>query len=131
MDVGGSQMNSRDIPSEEDFARARAVMSERDRGLSDVRARLLERFRDQGLHEIFVLFSPASGTFVARLFFRTNKQVAEAAITGLAAQIESAVVDELENVGRGIRSTLKIVSEYDSHENVVANFEGDYFLRLK
>lgn len=124
-------MNNRHIPSEEDIARARAAMRERDRGLSGVRSKLLERFRDQGLHEAFVLFSPASNTFFARLFFRTNKQVADAAVTGLAAQMESAVYEELEIAGRGTRSVLNVIVEYDSHQNVVENFEGDYFLRLR
>jgi hypothetical protein len=124
-------MREENIPSEEDFDRAREAMRDRDRGLSEVRSRLLERFRDCGLHEAFVQFSPAGQTFVAHLFFRQNHQVDEASRSGLSARIRSAVAEELEKAGRGSRDSLRISFEFDSHENVEAHFEGNYYLRLR
>jgi len=119
------------IPSEEDFARADALELERDKGLSDVRDRLLEQFRDKGVHELFVFFSPDTETFGAYVFFLKNDQVEDAKKSGLSSQIEEAIRNELENVGRGDRDLLKLNVEFDSHENVEKNYGGDYFDRLR
>ncbi len=124
-------MKQNNIPSEEDFARARAAMRNRDRGLSDVRSRILGRFQNAGLHEAFVSFSPANNTFVAHLFYRRNDQIKEADESGLTSRIKDAVVEELESVGRGNRDAINVDFEFDSHENVEANYEGDYYLRLR
>ena len=124
-------MSNNNIPSDDDFARARAAMRERDRGLSDVRSKLLGRFRHDGLHEAFILYSPADEIFVAHLFFLHDDQIKEAEESGLASQIKQAVIEELESVGRGNRDALKVEFGFDSHDNVEANFEGDYFLRLR
>lgn len=124
-------MNSNNIPNPEDFARARAAMKENDRGLDEVRERICHRFREAGLHEAFVLFSPKKNLFVAYLFYQRNEQVEAAEKSGLSLGIKQAVIEELENVGRGNRDALKVDFEFDSHENVEASFEGDYYLRLR
>lgn len=124
-------MNKNSIPSEEDFARARAAMRQRDQGLSDVRSNILRRFREDGLHEAFIFYSSASNLFVVHLFFLRNEQIEEADKSGLASRIKQTVVEELEKAGRGNRNTIKVDFEFDSHENVEANFEGDYYLRLR
>ena len=36
----------------------------------------------------------------------------------------------LERAGRGKRPDISVAFEFDSDENVTANFEGDYFLRF-
>nr|VFK06722.1 MAG: hypothetical protein BECKLPF1236B_GA0070989_100216 [Candidatus Kentron sp. LPFa] len=121
---------SNNILSEEDFARARAAMRERDQGLSEVRTKILERFQGEGLHEAFILYSPANVLFVAYLFYLCNDQIKKADESGLASRIKQAVIEELGCVGRGNRDTIKIDFEFDSHENVEANFEGNYYNRL-
>lgn len=124
-------MSSRNIPSEEDFARARAAMRENDRGLSAVRERILERFRNSGVHEAFIFYSAQGDLFMAHIFYDHDRQIEESRNSGLSFRIEAAIRGELENVGRGARDTLKIDVTFDSHENVVANYEGDYYLRLR
>lgn len=131
MDVGSYKMNPKHIPSEEDFARARAAMRDRDRGLSEVRSRVLERFKSRGLHEAFVIFSPSKELFVAHLFYRLNSQIQEAGKSGLSDDIQRDILDELARVGRGNRETMNVQFEWDSDENVKTNFEGDYYLRLR
>jgi hypothetical protein len=106
-------------------------MKERDRGLSEVGAKVLELFRREGLHEAFLFFSPASETFFAKLFYRLNAQVSEARESGLSDRIKQSLLVELERVGRGSRDALKVNFEFDSHENVERQFEGDYYLRLR
>jgi hypothetical protein len=55
----------------------------------------------------------------------------EAEKSGLASKIKEAVYEEMEKVGRGPREAIRIDFEFDSHENVVRDYEGDYFLRLR
>ncbi len=131
MDMGSGQMTYNKIPSEEEFARAEALEEERDKGLSEVRDKLLEQFKDKGVHEVFMFFSPDTETFGAYVFYLTDKLIDEAKKSGLASQIEEAVYEELENVGRGDRNSLKLDVEFDSHENVENNYDGDYYDRLR
>jgi hypothetical protein len=129
MDMGGRAM-SKNIPSEEDFARASAAMKRRSRGLSDVREKILERFKRSGeVHEFFVLDS-SERSFRAYVFYPQDKDIQEAEKSGLEARIKDAVFNELENVGRGERNTVEVEFEFDSHENVERQFEGNYYNRL-
>jgi hypothetical protein len=131
MDMGGNKMKKNDIPSEQDFARAIAADEERNRGLSEVRSQILSLFQRDGLHEAFVFYSPLNDSYGVYLFFLRNDQIKEADKSGLASQIKQAVLEALESVGRGNRETITVDFEFDSHENVEANFEGDYYLRLR
>ena len=131
MDMGGCEMSKNNIPSEEDFRRAEIADRERHRGLSEVRDYILNRFSKDGVHETFILFSPEKDTFGAFVFYRWDRQIEEAEESGLASQIKDVVFDELENVGRGNRNTIRVDFEFDSHENVEQNYEGDYYNRLR
>ncbi|MFZ5637840.1 MAG: hypothetical protein ACOY82_14760 [Pseudomonadota bacterium] len=124
-------MTEKNIPSNEDFARAKAAMKKRDQGLSEVRSQVLNQFEARGVHELFVFFSPASNCFGAYVFYDLNAQIDEAKRSGLSEEIETAVLDALERVGRGRRSDLSVNFEFDSHENVEKNYGGDYYDRLR
>jgi len=106
-------------------------MQESDRGLSEVRSQVLERFQPSGLHELFLFYSPKNDLFVAYVFFRRSNQIRESEASGLATLIKCHIVEKLASAGRGNCDTIKIQVELDSHENVEANFDGDYFLRLR
>ena len=131
MDMGSDKMNSNNIPSEEDFRRAEAADAEQHRGLSDVRDQMLHRFKKDEVYELFMFYSEEIDTFGALVFYRWDKQIAEAEKSGLASQIKDAVFEELENVGRGSRDTIRVDFEFDSHENVEKYYGGNYFLRLR
>lgn len=124
-------MSTNNIPTDEDFKRAEAADAERNRGLSDVSSHILRCFGGNDVHQVFMFYSPRIEAFGAFVFFRTNKQIEAAKKSGLCEQIKQAVIEELERVGRGTRDTMKVDFEFDSHENVEANFEGDYYLRLR
>lgn len=124
-------MTRKQFPSEEDLARARAAMQDRDRGLSEVCSQIVGRFQSSGLHEVFLLYSPANDVFVAHIFYCRTNQIQESEASGLASQIRREIVEELVRIGRGSRETIKVQFELDSHENVEANFGGNYFLRLR
>lgn len=128
--MGGRKMSQNNIPSKEDFARAKAAIRKSDRGLSEVRERILSRFNNKGVHEIFLFYSPKTDTFGTYVFYSTERQIEEAAKTGLSDEVKNTVLEELEKVGRGCRGTIKVEFEFDSHENVERNYEGDYYKRL-
>ncbi len=123
-------MSNRNVPTDADFARARAAMQHRDRGLSEVRSTILNRFASKGLHEIFILYSPDNDLFVSYLFFKNEDEQVAAEKSGLTSQLKAAVLDELERVGRGEKSALKVSFEIDNDAKVQNDFDGDYFARL-
>lgn len=123
-------MNKKNIPSAEDFARAKAAVKKNDQGLDEVRSQVLNEFGSRGMRELFVLFSPAANLFGVYVFFDLNTQIEEAKRSGLSEEIEAAVLEALERVGRGQRSSLNVNFEFDSHENVERNFDGNYYDRL-
>jgi hypothetical protein len=124
-------MSQNNIPSKEDFLRAKAAREKDYHGLSQVREKVLTRFRRKGVHEFMLLYSRKTDTFGAYIFYERESQIGEAVETGLAAEIERVVYEELENAGRGSRESIIANFEFDSHENVLRNYEGDYYSRLR
>lgn len=123
-------MSKNNIPSDADFARASSALKRRSRGLSEVREKILAKFQRAGeLHEFFILDS-SDMSFRAYIFYRWDRQIAEADNSGLAARIKNAIFDALEEVGRGRRDAIHVDFEFDSHENVERNYESNYYNRL-
>ena len=123
--------SNKDIPSDEDFAKASAALSKRSRGLSQVGDRILEQFQTSGkLHEFFI-FDSSENSFKAYVFYRWKRQVKKAEESGLAIKIKDAIFHELKNVGRGDRETVQLEIEYDSHESVEQHYASDYYSRLR
>ncbi|MCR9145486.1 MAG: hypothetical protein NXI24_24820 [bacterium] len=118
-------------PTDEDLARAKAFMREKNRGLSEVGEHIKERFKTDGVHQCFVFYSSQADSFGAFIFYDHDHQIQEAEKSGLAERIKDEVLYALEEVGRGERGTLQVEFEFDSHDNVERNYEGDYFLRLR
>lgn len=96
-----------------------------------MRERILNFFqKSDDIYEFFIM-DCSDKSFRAYVFFRWNWQVQEARESGLSTRIVNTVYAELKSVGRGARSVIKVEFEFDSHENVGLNYEGDYFLRLR
>jgi hypothetical protein len=130
-DIGGNNVSKNKIPTEEEFARAKAAMRQNDRGLSEVCERMLNRYKDEGVHKVFVFLSPHHREFGVYVFYRLDRQIAESDASGLSARIQVAVIDELVAVGRGSREELAVTFQFDSHEGVEREYGGDYFDRLR
>lgn len=125
----GNTMSS--IPSDEDFARAKRKMAERDRNLDQVCANVKRRFENEcPLYNVYVLWQ-RDVDFRAYVFFDEDKDIDVCKRNGIVDKIENCVYDELAIAGRGKRDEIVVAFEYDSDENVVRNFGGDYLLRLK
>ncbi len=124
-------MSNSNIPSKEYFLRAKAAMKKDDHGLSEVRESVLTKFNTEGLHEFMILYSRKTDAFGVYVFYEKANQIIEANESGLSNEIERLVLEELERVGRGSKDIIKVNFEFDSHENVVQNYEGDCYSRLR
>lgn len=123
-------MSNNRIPTKEALARADAMMKQRHRGLSEVCDYLMMKYKRQGIHQVFLFYSPKTDGFYPKIFYNYDRQIQEDEASGLADAVKKDTLQALEAVGRGAQETLKVEFEFDSHENVVNNYEGDYFLRL-
>jgi hypothetical protein len=119
------------IPNDEDFARADRVMEERFKNLEVVRQSVIHRFgRLCALHD-FWLLPHGTNSFAAVVFFEHDKDINACTGNGICESIVEFTYAELERVGRGNRSSISVGFEFDSHESVLAKFNGDYFLRMR
>ena len=119
------------IPSDEDFERAKQLARERERNLDSVCDRVKERFKPQTpLRNLYIL-PQRDVNFRAYIFFRKHEDVEICDKNGVSQEIQDFVYAELERAGRGSSDEITVAFEFDSDENVEANFEGDYFLRLQ
>src|SRR5690606_38415947 len=95
--MGGCKM-SKDIPTEEEFAKAFAALARRSRGLRDLRDIVLGHFKGHStLHDFFII-DTSENTFFAHVFYSTNQDIANAKQTGLDKDIEATVVSELSKI---------------------------------
>ncbi|HOX07394.1 MAG TPA: hypothetical protein PK280_13410 [Planctomycetota bacterium] len=119
------------IPSPEEFARASRLTEDRFRSLDRVRASVLVAFTVTcPLHD-FRILPQGVADFRAYVFFKKRGDIEACHKSGVTAQIEDYVYAELERVGRGKRADIKVAFEFDSDEDVSAEYGGDYFLRLR
>lgn len=125
-------------------------------GLSEVESIVKNKYPCSskcGLHELCIVpqrhlassdcgrgCSPSSGEFslhVGALYFRvyvffeTDIDARICIEGGVDKEIEGAVYNALEVVGRGSREEVEVVFEFDSYENVKRNYDGEYFLRMR
>jgi len=106
-------------------------MKERFRGVDEVRESVLGKFTGLcPLHD-FHLLPQRDVDFRAYIFFERHVDVDACEADGISREIVDYVYSELERVGRGGRKDIVVAFEFDSDEDVKANFEGNYFLRLR
>lgn len=119
------------IPTEEEFKQASAEMKTSARGLSEVREVVISRIqRKHNVHDVFVI-DGRNETFRALVFFETEADKRAAQAQNVTSYIRSMILEELERVGRDTANGRSVIFEFDSHENVERNYQGDYFLRLR
>jgi hypothetical protein len=128
---GNAMTSSGRIPGPARFAWALRMDAARTRGLDEVRDSVLERFRGRcPLHDFHIL-PQRDVDFRAYVFFEKETDLDKCRASGISGEIADFVSVELERVGRSRPDGLKVAFEFDTDENVAANFEGNYFLRLR
>ena len=124
-------MSEKNIPTDEEFARADALMRDRDRGLDEIRANVLNRFMNIGVHEFYILYSSDSSIFTSYVFFENEMTKKRAFEEGVDAKIENFVRQQLIDIrGLGVDGQ-HLRFDFDTDENVRNNYDGDYFSRLR
>ena len=119
------------IPSDEELDRASKMMERQFQGLDVVKDTVVSRFKNAcPLHDFHILPQGEEG-FRAYVFFNTDADVQKCTEVGIVEEIKACVYEDLQRVGRGKIGETTVAFELDSDENVRANFEGDYFLRLR
>jgi hypothetical protein len=121
----------KNIPSDEDFARAEKMMREQFRNLGVVEKNVLQHFKNRcPLHRVVIL-PHDSNSFEAYVFFEHDRDIPACMSNGVAQAIEDFVYEELARAGRGTRPSITIRFEFDSNENVITNYQDNYWLRLR
>jgi hypothetical protein len=119
------------IPSDDEFVKASKYMDEQSRNLDKVCDKVIHHFKNIcPLHD-FYLLDQIDVDFRAYVFFKEDKDILECQRNGIIQDIMDIVYAELEIAGRGKREDITVAFEFDSDENVTANFGGDYFIRLR
>jgi hypothetical protein len=121
------------IPTDEDYARAKALMRERDRGMNSASENSLRYFKKICPKDRYNLHMIAEDDYKLRtyVFYKKSEDLQIYLDNGVSQQIIEFVYAELERQKRGKRDEIEVELEFDSHENVAANYDGNYFLRLR
>lgn len=121
------------VPSEEALARAKKRRRERDRNMDLVNHSLRNYFKEICLdnsHDALVI-AEDDLEFRGYVFYKNAQDVQLCEENGISSQLRDFVYEELERQGRGSKDGIVVSFEFDSDENVQANFEGDYYLRMR
>jgi hypothetical protein len=117
------------IPTATEFEQASKLMERRHRNWSEIEAASrTELDKHFELHE-FAIF-PNDCEFAAILFFETNA-LAQRAINDGAEDLARDILLNVIKPFRADCANIEVLLEFDSHENVDANYQGNYFLRLR
>ena len=118
------------IPSKKDFARADRLDRERHRNLDRVWRKVERYCKKFSQFYRFAIMPQGDPDFRAYVFFKKNKDIEACKGSGIVQDIIDCVYAELERAGRGKKEDITVAFEFDSDENVIANFEGNYGDRL-
>lgn len=123
----------KNIPSDEEFAKADEYMEKLDSNIKKVNENSLQYFNKIcPIHSHdFYLIAEENTKFRAYIFYKNDKDIQANEDNGVSKKIEKFVYKELERQGRGQKGQLSVVFEFDSDENVNSNYDGDYYLRMR
>lgn len=119
------------IPSDEELDRASQMMEQQFHNLDVVERNVTEHFKTKCPLHIFYILPQGEDRFRAYVFFVKDKDIEECKKSGIVETMKDFVFEELGHAGRGKRDEITVAFELDSDENVTANYEGDYYLRLR
>jgi len=119
------------IPSDEELNRASKKMDQRFSSLDAVKNNVVKHFKSKCPLYDFRILPQGDNGFRAYVFLETDCDIEECTKNGTVDELKQFVVQELTSAGKWTENKTVIAFELDSDENVTANYEGDYFLRLR
>ena len=118
-------------PTDQEIEHAFQTLDARARGLDQLRTEFIGHFSARAPLDRFSLLEQGEAAFRAYIFFRTNDDLERARSSRLDHEMMEFLYLGLEQLGKGTRDQIDVAFEFDSYENVCADYEGDYFLRLR
>jgi hypothetical protein len=121
---------TRNIPSEEEFAQASAAMSEINKLFAEVGDTVLRSFSGKApLHDLYFFGHPEKEVQV-HVFYETERDIEACHTNGIAKQLEDTIRVELQvRSSDSTRSEITII--HDSHEKVKKVCNGNYLQYLR
>ncbi len=121
------------VPADHELrlARASKKMNERMRHLDDIASAFKCRFMESSPLDHVEILPGRDQQFGVVIFFRTNADVSVCEANGICQAMRDFAFGKFEEFGKGKRSDIDVQFEFDSWENVRANFQGSYFLRMR
>ncbi len=105
------------------------------RALELARSRVEQEARHFGVDvhrvEFVATFEPWDKCTEAYVFYSTDDELHRSGDAGIDERIETALIQALRDADYPFEAVPSIKVYFDSHENVVRNFEGSYFYRLR
>lgn len=99
-------------------------------GIEEVKTAVLKRIQADALVHTIHFVPIGDMKIEVYVFYETEDALKEYEESGVSEALLSLITNELEKICRGPRQGVEIQFELDSHENVIANYEGSYYLRL-
>lgn len=123
-------MTTKKTSLKERLLQASRLLAHRARGLNEISETLAERYKERSVHRIWLTDSSETA-FAATVFYESDNDIKEAAASGLSSEIVNALYEQLEEKGRGTRNQIALDVDFDSHESVMREYNGNYLLRFK
>ena len=127
MRADGTPLRNPNGPSAQDIRRASQIVRREVRDMGRVAESITQRFKADGVQRVDCFDGKVSAAIV---FFETREKAKAARAAGVQERIEARFKKELIHQRRWVAGESKIEVQFDSHENVVENFEGCYWKRL-
>lgn len=120
------------VPADRELrlARAKRYMRARMRGLNAIDDDFRRRFGSSAPLHHFELLPQLDVDYRAYIFFENEVDVEACEADGTAEQMRIFILDRLSDL-KTEDGAVKVRFEFDSHENVLRNYEGNYFLRMR
>ena len=108
------------------------MLSVRDKIVSNAKDKIIDWSRDKSSIYRVEWIPPVYGTSLDVLIvYKRDKDLQANIALGLVEQTKAEFLRILEEVGYFKENPRDVYFEFDSHENVKKNYEGNYFLRLR
>ena len=99
--------------------------------LESVSESTLKKFPDAKISRIEYVPIISNPIIEVYVFYCADSDISKNDKLGVSEKISSFIVGELNRIGRGPTQGVLPKFVFDSHENVVINYEGSYFFRLR
>ena len=76
-------------------------------------------------------FIPHAQTLEVYVFYKTDADVDDGKSNGVSESVTQKMLSELAESGYPVQASSDVRFTFDSHENILKNYKGSYFLRLR